>query len=105
MPSGGSVFYSFVFFLSLSLSLSHPFCPVDGTSITRVVFVIARGRDTEGKDTKRRNGGSESGACERWKENFEEARGLAACGLACERLDVLRDFVLTREVCVSFYAV
>ena len=43
----------------------------------RVVFVIARGRDTEGKDTKRRNGSWKLGACERWKENFEEARGLA----------------------------
>lgn len=58
VPSGGSV-------STLSFSSSHPFCPVDGTSITRVVFVIARGRDTEGRDTERRNG---DGSQERVKD-------------------------------------
>lgn len=69
MPSGGSV-------STLSFSFDHPFCPVDGTSITRVVFVIARGRDTEGRDTERRNG---DGSQERVKEKkISKARDLAA---------------------------
>lgn len=58
MPSGGSV-------STLSFSSSHPLYPVDGTSITRVVFVIARGRDTEGRDTERRDG---DGSQERVKD-------------------------------------
>lgn len=62
---------------TLSFSFSHPFCPVDGTSITRVVFVIARGRDTEGRDTERRNG---NGSQERVKDEkkISKARDLAA---------------------------
>lgn len=85
MPSGGSV-------STLSFSFSHPFCSVDGTSITRVVFVIARGRDTEGKDTERRNS---DGSQERVKDEkkISKARDLAARIRVRTPESIPRDFV------------
>lgn len=94
MPSGGSV-------STLSFSSSHPLYPVDGTSITRVVFVIARGRDTEGRDTERRNG---DGSQERVKDGkkISKARGLAAADSRANCPGNPRDFVVTlARGCVS----
>lgn len=82
VPSGGSV-------STLSFSSSHPFRPVDGTSITRVVFVIARGRNTEGRDTERRNvSGSQERVKDGKKISGKKARDL--CGFACERSSTSR---------------
>lgn len=97
MPSGGSV-------STPSFSSSHTFCPVDGTSITRVVFVIARGRDTEGRDTERRAGNGSPGACERREGNFEGERPRPPrADSRAKRLEYPpRDFALTlARDCVS----